>query len=237
MKAETTRRPLLPACASTLRMKCTRQRCQEACSTLPTAAFMPSCASEITSLTPRRPRRASERRKSVQKVSASEAPIAMPEHLAPAVGVDADGDDHRDRDDAPAARGPSRRSRPARDTASPPPAAGGGNGVRPGTFSSLSTQTGKRIVRVGIGVPAQRSVVRPLWCLDSGRGPHPSKEVASTRASGRWRTERAMSEPATIGAPDDLLRRRVVGRRSRRPIICEPAERAGPRRKRKLSNP
>jgi hypothetical protein len=26
----------------TLRMKCTRQRCQEACSTLPTAALMPS---------------------------------------------------------------------------------------------------------------------------------------------------------------------------------------------------
>src|SRR5205823_11764128 len=49
-----------------------------ACSTLATAAFNPSCASEITSLTPRNPRRASERRKSVQNVSASEAPIAMP---------------------------------------------------------------------------------------------------------------------------------------------------------------
>src|SRR5262249_11606000 len=45
---------------------------------LATAALMPSWASEITSLTPRRPRRASLRRKSVQKVSASEAPIAMP---------------------------------------------------------------------------------------------------------------------------------------------------------------
>ena len=59
MKAATTRRPCLPAWASTLRMKCTRQRCQEACSTLETAAFSPSCASEMTSLTPRRPRRAS----------------------------------------------------------------------------------------------------------------------------------------------------------------------------------
>src|SRR5713101_4138706 len=59
-------------------MKCTRQRCQEACSTLETAAFSPSCASEITSLTPRRPRRASERRNSVQKVSASETPIEIP---------------------------------------------------------------------------------------------------------------------------------------------------------------
>src|SRR6266849_6081010 len=67
MKAATTRRPCLPACARTLRMKCTRQRCQEACSTLETAAFSPSCASEITSLTPRRPRRASERRNSFQR--------------------------------------------------------------------------------------------------------------------------------------------------------------------------
>ena len=69
---------LLAGVASTLGMKWTRQRCQVACSTLDTAAFSPSCASEITSLTPRRPRRASERRKSVQKVSASDAPIAMP---------------------------------------------------------------------------------------------------------------------------------------------------------------
>jgi hypothetical protein len=59
-------------------MKCTRQRCQEACRTLAPAALSPSWASEITSLTPRRPRLASERRNSVQKVSASEAPIAMP---------------------------------------------------------------------------------------------------------------------------------------------------------------
>src|SRR3984893_7318879 len=78
MNAATTRRPCLPAWARTLRMKWTRQRCQEACRTLATAALSPSWASEITSLTPRRPRRASERRNSVQKVSASEAPIAMP---------------------------------------------------------------------------------------------------------------------------------------------------------------
>jgi hypothetical protein len=42
------------------------------------ALFSPSWASEITSLTPLRPRRARLRRNSVQKVSASEAPIAMP---------------------------------------------------------------------------------------------------------------------------------------------------------------
>ena len=39
---------------------------------------MPSWASEITSFTPRRPRRASLRRKAVQKVSASEGPTSMP---------------------------------------------------------------------------------------------------------------------------------------------------------------
>jgi hypothetical protein len=39
---------------------------------------MPSCASEITRLTPARPRRLSRRRNSTQKVSAAEAPIAMP---------------------------------------------------------------------------------------------------------------------------------------------------------------
>jgi hypothetical protein len=43
-----------------------------------TAALMPSWASEITGLTPRRPRRASFRKNSVQKVSASEGPISMP---------------------------------------------------------------------------------------------------------------------------------------------------------------
>src|SRR5580658_9227869 len=50
MKAETTRRPLRPACARALRMKWTRQRCQVAFSTLAIAALMPSCASEITQL-------------------------------------------------------------------------------------------------------------------------------------------------------------------------------------------
>src|SRR5206468_3596289 len=67
IKAATTRRPCLPACASALRMKWTRQRCQVACKTLAMAAFSPSWASEMTSLTPRRPRLASLRRKSVEK--------------------------------------------------------------------------------------------------------------------------------------------------------------------------
>src|SRR4051794_8528108 len=100
MKADTTRRPWRPAYASTLRMKWTRQRCHEACSTLATAALMPSWASEITSLIPRKPRRASLRKNAVQKVSAGSNIHA--ENFAAAVAVDADRDDHRHRDDAPA---------------------------------------------------------------------------------------------------------------------------------------
>ena len=45
---------------------------------LETAARMPSWASEITSLTPHRPRRASLRRKAVQKGSASDGPMSSP---------------------------------------------------------------------------------------------------------------------------------------------------------------
>jgi hypothetical protein len=41
-------------------------------------AFTPSWASEMTSLTPLGPRRASLRRNSVQNVSASEGPMSMP---------------------------------------------------------------------------------------------------------------------------------------------------------------
>ena len=46
-----------------------------------TAVLSPSCASEITSLTPRKPRRVSMGRNAVQKVSASEAPIRPCERL------------------------------------------------------------------------------------------------------------------------------------------------------------
>ncbi|ESX80653.1 hypothetical protein X759_12040 [Mesorhizobium sp. LSHC420B00] len=78
MKAETTRRPLLPAWASTFLMKWTRHLCHVAHSTLVTAALIPSWASETTSLTPRRPRRVSLRRNSVQIGSASDVPTSMP---------------------------------------------------------------------------------------------------------------------------------------------------------------
>ena len=64
-----------------------------------TAALRPSWASETTSLTPRRPRCLSLRRKAVQKASASEAADVHAQHFAAAVAVDADGDDHGGRDD------------------------------------------------------------------------------------------------------------------------------------------
>ena len=51
---------------------------QAAPSTLAAAALRPSCASEMTSLTPRRPRRASLRKNSLQKVSASEGQMSRP---------------------------------------------------------------------------------------------------------------------------------------------------------------
>lgn len=42
------------------------------------AAFGPSCASEISSFTPRRPRRASLRRNAVRNGPASEGPMSVP---------------------------------------------------------------------------------------------------------------------------------------------------------------
>lgn len=59
-------------------MKCTRQRCQVALSTLETAALMPSWLSLMTSFTPRNPRRLRLRRNSVQNGSASLAPTFSP---------------------------------------------------------------------------------------------------------------------------------------------------------------
>ena len=56
----------------------TRQRCQVAPSTLVMAAFSPSCASDVTSFTPRRPRRSMLLRKALQNVSASDGPMCRP---------------------------------------------------------------------------------------------------------------------------------------------------------------
>src|ERR1700739_2053964 len=64
--------------ARALRIQCTRQRCQPAPNTRRTAALSPSWASEMTSLTLRKPRRARLLRKLDQKVSASDGPICRP---------------------------------------------------------------------------------------------------------------------------------------------------------------
>jgi hypothetical protein len=85
MKAETTRLLLLPAWASALRIVCTRQRCQIAFISLATAALTPSWASEVTSLTPRSPRRRSLRRNSLPR-SALSRPSAAPPGQSPGVG-------------------------------------------------------------------------------------------------------------------------------------------------------
>lgn len=63
--------------ACTLRVKCTRQRCQAAWSTWAMAALRPSWASEITSFTPASPRAMRERKNSTQNSFASEG--AKPE--------------------------------------------------------------------------------------------------------------------------------------------------------------
>ncbi len=63
------------------------------------AALRPLRSSQIASLTPRRLRRAGERRNAVRKVPASDAPQAAPLAAAPVVDRHRDGD--RDRDDAP----------------------------------------------------------------------------------------------------------------------------------------
>src|SRR5206468_1964870 len=99
MKAETTRRPLLPACASALRMKCTRQRCQLALSTLATVALMPSWASETTSLTPRAAAGELAQERRPERLGFGRTNIHA-ENFTPAVTVDADRDNHRDRHDA-----------------------------------------------------------------------------------------------------------------------------------------
>ncbi len=65
--------------ASTLRMKCTRQRCQLApSSTAAIAAFSPVCASEMTNCVPASPRAFRVRRNAVQKAPSSESPTAKP---------------------------------------------------------------------------------------------------------------------------------------------------------------
>lgn len=75
IRAETTRRCPFGARASTLRMKCTRQRCQVERKTLLAAALSPSWASEITA-----------QKAGPEWLSLRRADLE-PEHLTPAVAV------------------------------------------------------------------------------------------------------------------------------------------------------
>ena len=69
----------LATASRTLRVKWTRQRCQdEPSSTDPIAAFRPSWASEMTSWTPASPRAFNERKNAVQNAPFSESPTPKP---------------------------------------------------------------------------------------------------------------------------------------------------------------
>src|SRR5437764_10221073 len=86
---------------SALRIQCTRQPCQEEPKTRRTAAFSPSCASEMTSFTPRRPRRARLLRKVDQKVSFARTDVQT-DDLSLALGVHRHGAYCSNRNDAAA---------------------------------------------------------------------------------------------------------------------------------------
>src|SRR5215471_9950617 len=88
--------------ARTLRIQCTRQRCQLAPNTRRIAALSPSCASEMTSFTPRSPRRARLLKKVDQKVSASDGPMCSPTISRRPSLFGRDSDYRGNRDDAAA---------------------------------------------------------------------------------------------------------------------------------------
>lgn len=85
------------ACARALRMRLTRQRCQLALRTLSSLGVGDDAA---------------------KAASTSRRRISVAENLAPAVAVDADRDDRRDRDDASLLARPSLRWRRSTDMAS-----------------------------------------------------------------------------------------------------------------------
>src|SRR5215472_9882990 len=87
--------------ARALRIQCTRQRCQLAPNTRRIAALSPSCASEITSFTPRSPRRAKLLRKVDQGLSLRRADV-QPDNFAPAIAVGRHSDYRGNRDVAAA---------------------------------------------------------------------------------------------------------------------------------------
>ena len=98
MKAEHTAPPALADMARSFFMKCPQPALSGARSAV-IAALSPSCASEVTILTPPRPRPASMRGEAVQKVLARKNRYPC-EQLATAMAVDHDGDDHDNQDDA-----------------------------------------------------------------------------------------------------------------------------------------
>ena len=102
MAAATMARCLTPAWAMALRMKCTRQRCQAAWNTFFAAALMPSCASEMTSLTPRKPARCQGAQELGPERLGLRRPDGHAQHLAAAVRVDAHSH-YRGHGDDPAA--------------------------------------------------------------------------------------------------------------------------------------
>jgi hypothetical protein len=82
---ETTRRPLLPACASTFLKKWTWQRCQVAHSAFETAAaMMPLWSSETTGWTPRKSatRKLAQERRPASAFSCCPCPTRQPGSLA-----------------------------------------------------------------------------------------------------------------------------------------------------------
>ena len=74
--------------------------------------------------------------------------------------------------------------------------------VRPGTFSSLSTQTGKRIVRVGIGVPAAESP--PLSDPLVSRCPYPDMLRSDPRCEAPGTTPNDLPASRRIVARGDM---------------------------------
>jgi hypothetical protein len=97
----------LGTCARAFLIQCTRQRCQQAPRTRVMARRSPSCASEITSLTPLSPRLTRPLRKADQPFDkfrkfCFRRADAEPDDLAPAFGGDRDNDYCRYRDDTTA---------------------------------------------------------------------------------------------------------------------------------------
>ena len=100
MKAETTRRPLLPAWASALRMKWTRQRCQVALQHLGDGGLEPFMGVGDDQLDAAQAAPAQLAQELGPEGLGLRGADLHAEHLAPAVAVDADGDDRGNRDDA-----------------------------------------------------------------------------------------------------------------------------------------